>query len=207
MRRTTNSGAPCSLLPPPGADVRCTTNSGGSLLPAPSSWHGARRTQVLPAPCSLLPAWRTSHDEFRCSLLPPPSDPGSCLSVCGTQQTPVLAGPSSRRGARRTLVLDELWCSLVQWSGAPPPCSSAPVSCVRVWIREELVRANSIQSTVSRRRNRCSGSMAHWCHLPGSDYSLYYTCVKSELCTLFNKYDLKFGAVRQQLAPPPTVTS
>jgi hypothetical protein len=41
--------------------------------------------------------------------------------------------------------------------------------------------------------------------LSGTDYSLYYTCVKSELFTMFNKYDLKFGAVRQQV-PPPTVT-
>jgi hypothetical protein len=30
-----------------------------------------------------------------------------------------------------------------------------------------------------------------------TDYSLYYTCVKSELCTMFNKCDLKFGAVRK----------
>jgi hypothetical protein len=41
--------------------------------------------------------------------------------------------------------------------------------------------------------------------LSGTDYSVYYTCVKSELSTMFNKYDLKFGAVRQQVAPP-TVT-
>jgi hypothetical protein len=41
--------------------------------------------------------------------------------------------------------------------------------------------------------------------LSGTDYSLYYTCVESELSTMFNKYDLKFGAVRQQVAPP-TVT-
>jgi hypothetical protein len=33
--------------------------------------------------------------------------------------------------------------------------------------------------------------------LSGTDYSLYYTCVKSELSTMFNKYDMKFGAVRQ----------
>jgi hypothetical protein len=30
--------------------------------------------------------------------------------------------------------------------------------------------------------------------------------VKSELSTMFNKYDLKFGAVRQQVPPPPSVT-
>jgi hypothetical protein len=42
--------------------------------------------------------------------------------------------------------------------------------------------------------------------LSGTDYSLYYTCVKSELSTMFNKYDLKFGAVRQQVPPPPSVT-
>jgi hypothetical protein len=41
--------------------------------------------------------------------------------------------------------------------------------------------------------------------LSGTDYSLYYTCVKSELSTMFNKYDLKFGVVRQQVPPPPTV--
>jgi hypothetical protein len=41
--------------------------------------------------------------------------------------------------------------------------------------------------------------------LSGSDYSLYYTCVKSELSTMFNKYDLKFGAVRHQVPPPTTV--
>ena len=40
----------------------------------------------------------------------------------------------------------------------------------------------------------------------GTDYSLYYTCVKSELFTMFNKYDVKFGAVRQQVPPPPPVT-
>jgi hypothetical protein len=42
--------------------------------------------------------------------------------------------------------------------------------------------------------------------LSGTDYSLYYTCVKSELSTMFNKYDLKFGAVRQQVPPPPSIT-
>ena len=42
--------------------------------------------------------------------------------------------------------------------------------------------------------------------LSSTDYSLYYTCVKSELSTMFNKYDLKFGAVRQQVPPPPSVT-
>jgi hypothetical protein len=41
--------------------------------------------------------------------------------------------------------------------------------------------------------------------LSSTDYSLYYTCVKSELSTMFNKYDLKFGAVRQQVPPPPSV--
>jgi hypothetical protein len=30
--------------------------------------------------------------------------------------------------------------------------------------------------------------------------------VKSELSTMFNKYDLKFGAVRHQVPPPTTVT-
>jgi hypothetical protein len=38
-----------------------------------------------------------------------------------------------------------------------------------------------------------------------TDYSLYFTCVKSELSTMFNKYDVKFGAVRQQVPPPPSV--
>jgi hypothetical protein len=42
--------------------------------------------------------------------------------------------------------------------------------------------------------------------LSGTNYSLYYTCVKSELSIMFNKYDLKFGAVRQQVPPPPSVT-
>ena len=42
--------------------------------------------------------------------------------------------------------------------------------------------------------------------LSGTDYSLYFSCVKSELFTMFNKYDLKFGAFRQQVPPPPTVT-
>jgi hypothetical protein len=42
--------------------------------------------------------------------------------------------------------------------------------------------------------------------LSSTDYSLYYTFVKSELSTMFNKYDLKFGAVRQQVPPPPTIT-
>jgi hypothetical protein len=42
--------------------------------------------------------------------------------------------------------------------------------------------------------------------LSGTDYSLYFTCVKSELFTMFNKYDVKFGAVRQQVPPPPPVT-
>ena len=34
--------------------------------------------------------------------------------------------------------------------------------------------------------------------LSGTEYSLYFSFVKSELSTMFNKYDLKFGAVRQQ---------
>jgi hypothetical protein len=42
--------------------------------------------------------------------------------------------------------------------------------------------------------------------LSSTDYSLYYTFVKTELSTMFNKYYLKFGAVRQQVPPPPTVT-
>lgn len=41
--------------------------------------------------------------------------------------------------------------------------------------------------------------------LSGTDYSLYFSCVKSELSTMFNKYDAKFGAVRQRV-PPPSVT-
>jgi hypothetical protein len=41
--------------------------------------------------------------------------------------------------------------------------------------------------------------------LSSTDYSLYYTRVKSELSTMFNKYNMKFGAVRQQVSPPPIV--
>jgi hypothetical protein len=32
--------------------------------------------------------------------------------------------------------------------------------------------------------------------LSGTDYSLYYTCVKSELSTMFNKYYRRFGPAR-----------
>jgi hypothetical protein len=42
--------------------------------------------------------------------------------------------------------------------------------------------------------------------LCGTDYSLYFSCVKNELSTMFNRYDSKFGAVRQRVPPPSAVT-
>jgi hypothetical protein len=42
--------------------------------------------------------------------------------------------------------------------------------------------------------------------LSGTDYSHYFSCVKSELCKMFNRYDAKFGAIRQRVPPPPSVT-
>jgi hypothetical protein len=40
----------------------------------------------------------------------------------------------------------------------------------------------------------------------GTDYSLYFSCVKNELSKMFNRYDSKFGAVRQRVPPPSAVT-
>jgi hypothetical protein len=42
--------------------------------------------------------------------------------------------------------------------------------------------------------------------LCGTDYSLYFSCVKNDLSTMFNRYDSKFGAVKQQVPPPSDVT-
>ena len=41
--------------------------------------------------------------------------------------------------------------------------------------------------------------------LTGTNYSAYFTEVRAELATMFNKYDSKFGAVRlQRPAQPPS---
>jgi hypothetical protein len=42
--------------------------------------------------------------------------------------------------------------------------------------------------------------------LCGTDYSLYFSRVKNELSTMFNRYDSKFGAVKQRVPPPSAVT-
>jgi hypothetical protein len=44
------------------------------------------------------------------------------------------------------------------------------------------------------------------CGLCGTDYSLYFSCVKNELSTMFNRYDSKFGVVMQRVPPPSAVT-
>jgi hypothetical protein len=40
--------------------------------------------------------------------------------------------------------------------------------------------------------------------LTGTDYSAFFSIVRSELTAMFNKYDAKFGAVKLQRPPPTT---